>query len=291
MMSKPTTITEPVVYVNGEFFPKSEAKISVFDQGLIFGDAVFDTLIAANGFIFKLDEHVARLQRSARAVKIEIGKTDEEIKHLIIETVRRSNLRDAYIKIIVTRGISSKPLMGKGDISNPSIVIFAIPPVSVVTEEAILKGAKLISSTIMRGCSQGLDPRIKSTNYLPNMLMRREAGEAGADEAICYDHDGNVAEGGAENIWIVNDNKLFTPSHGMLEGITRETIFEIARDLKLSTMATDIKKYDLYVADEIFLCSTAGGIIPVTSVDNRIIGLGYPGKITKLVMDKYKEMI
>lgn len=289
--SEMTSTAEPVVYVNGEFFPRGEAKISVFDQGLIFGDAVFDTLIAANGFIFKLDEHVARLQRSARAVKIEMEKTAEEIKLLIIETVRRSNLRDAYIKIIVTRGISQKPLMGKGDTSSPSIVIFAIPPVSVVTEEAISKGAKLVSTTIMRVCPQSLDPRIKSTNYLPNMLMRREASEAGADEAICYDHDGNVAEGGAENIWVVKEGKLYTPSHGMLEGITRESIFEIARDLQLSAAATNIKKYDLYVADEIFLCSTAGGIIPVTCVDNRAIGLGYPGEITKIVMMKYKEMI
>ena len=123
------------------------------------------------------------------------------------------------------------------------------------------------------------------------MLMRREASEAGADEAICYDHDGNVAEGGAENIWLVKEGRLYTPSHGMLEGITRESIFEIARDLKLNAVATNIKKYDLYVADEIFLCSTAGGIIPVTLVDNRVIGAGYPGEITKIIMTKYKEMI
>ena len=282
---------EAIVYVNGEFLPKREAKISVFDQGVIFGDGVFDTLVATNGYLFKLDPHVDRLFRSAKAVKIDIGRSREEIKKLIVETVRRNGLRDAYVKIIVTRGEATKPLMGKGDLAKPTLIIFAVPPVSAVSEEALQNGAKLISTTIKRSHIDSLDPRIKSLNYLPNMLMRREAIEAGADEAICYGFDGYVAEGGGENIWIMKNNVLLTPGHGVLEGITRDAIFELAKKLSITATATNISKYDIYQADEVFLCSTAGGIIPVTEIDRRPIGNGAVGTITRKLRKKYAEIL
>jgi branched-chain amino acid aminotransferase len=280
-----------VVYVNGVFAPKSEAKISVFDQGLIFGDGIFETLVAVNGYLFMLQEHLDRLFRSAKAVKITVPKAREELGNLIVETVRRNNLRDAYVKAIVTRGVGSKPLLGRGDVATPTLVIFAVPPVSVVSEEKMKTGAKIISSTIKRTHPDSLDPRIKSLNYLPNMLIRMEAIQAGADEAISYGFDGNVSEGGAENIWIVKDGVLMTPSHGVLEGITRSAVAEIGAKLGHKVLFTTFGKYDVYQADEVFLCSTAGGIIPVTEVDARRVGNGSPGPVTKAVDQQYREML
>jgi branched-chain amino acid aminotransferase len=282
---------EPVVYVNGAFLPKSDAKISVFDQGLIFGDGVFETLVAVNGYLFMLDEHLDRLYRSAKAVKINVPKTRDELGKIILETVKRNNLRDAYVKAIVTRGVGSKPLLGRGDVATPTLVIFAVPPVSVVSEEKMQHGAKIVSSTIKRTHPDSLDPRIKSLNYLPNMLIRMEAIQAGADEAISYGFDGFVSEGGAENIWIVKDDVLFTPSHGVLEGITRAAVAEIGSKLGYRVMFANIGKYDVYQADEVFLCSTAGGIIPVTEVDSRRVGDGNPGPVTKAVDGQYREML
>ena len=279
------------MYVNGKFVPKSQATISVFDQGVIFGDGVFDTLVATNGFVFKLDQHIDRLFRSAKAVNIDVQKSREETKKLILETIRMSELRNAYVKIIVTRGVAPKPLMGRGDVANPTMIIFAVPPVAVVSEDKIENGAKLLSTTIRRAHPDSLDPRIKSVNYQSNMLMRREAVDGGADEAICYGFDGYVAEGGGENIWIVRDQLFMTPERGVLEGITRETVFEIARELGHKAIATNISKYDIYQADEVFLCSTAGGIIPVTEVDRRVVGDGVPGPITKKVRENYFQML
>ncbi len=282
---------EPTVYLNGEFVHRSEARISVFDQGLIFGDGVFDTLLAANGYAFKLDGHLDRLFRSAKAVKIDIPHDKAQMKALTIETIRRNDLRDAYVKIIVTRGVGPKPLLGRGDAAKPTTIIFAVPPLSVVPEEKIRTGAKLISTTIKRAPAESLDPRIKSLNYQPNVLMRLEALDAGCDEAISYGYDGYVAEGGAENIWVVKDEWLMTPGHGVLEGLTRETVLEIATSLGYAAEMRNLRRYDLSQADEVFLCSTAGGIIPVSEIDHVRVGRGEPGRITMQVREKYLEML
>jgi len=282
---------EGVAYVNGKYFKASEAKISIFDQGFIFGDGVYDTLVVRNGYIFKLDKHIDRLYRSAKAVKITPPLDKEELKKIVIETVRRSGLRDAYLKCIITRGIGRKPVLGKGETIKPTVVVFAVPPVSVVDEEKIEKGAKLVSTTIKRTHPESIDPRVKSLNYLPNMLMRREAVELGADESITYDYSGYVAEGGAENLFIVRGRTLLTPARGILEGITRETVMEMARDEGYEVRETDLTKYDLYTADEVFLCSTAGGIFPVTEIDGRKIGDGRVGPVTKLMIEKYEKLL
>jgi len=282
---------EGVAYVNGEYFRASEAKISIFDQGFIFGDGVFDTLVVKNGFIFKLEKHIDRLFRSAKAVKIALSLDKEALKEIVVETVRRSGLHDAYLKIIVTRGIGSKPILGRGATLQPSIIVFAVPPVSVVDEEKIRKGAKLVSSTIKRTHPESIDPRVKSLNYLPNMLMRREAVEVGADEAVMYDYSGYVAEGGAENIFTVRDRVFMTPAMGVLEGITRETVMEMAKEEGYEVVRTNLTKYDLYTADEVFLCSTAGGVFPVTEIDGRKIGDGTVGPVTELMMKKYDQML
>lgn len=282
---------EGVAYVNGEYFKANDAKISIFDQGFIFGDGVYDTLVVRNGFIYKLYKHINRLYRSAKAVKITPPLKKEELKDIIIETVRRSGLRDAYLKCIITRGIGGKPVLGRGETIKPSVVVFAVPPVSVVDEEKIEKGAKLVSTTIKRTHPESIDPRVKSLNYLPNMLMRREAVELGADESITYDYSGYVAEGGAENIFVLKDGILMTPARGILEGITRETVMEMAGEEGYEVQETNLTKYDLYTADEVFLCSTAGGIFPVTEIDGRQIGDGRVGPVTKLMIEKYEKIL
>lgn len=282
---------EGFAYVNGEYFKAEEAKISIFDQGFIFGDGVYDTFVVKNGGIFKLDQHVNRLFKSAKAVKIIPPINKEELKDVIIETVKRSGLRDAYLKCIVTRGIGKRPVLGKGENIRSSVVVFSVPPVSVVDEEKKRGGARLVSTTIKRSHPESVDPRVKSLNYLPNMLMRREAIEVGADESITYDYQGNVAEGGAENIFIVKNGALMTPSSGILEGITRETVIEMAREEGYDVTATNLKKYDLYTAEEVFLCSSAGGIFPVTEIDGRIIGDGKMGVITEQLMEKYEKIL
>ena len=282
---------EGFAYVNGEYFKAEEAQISIFDQGFIFGDGVYDTFVVKNGGIFKLDQHVNRLFKSAKAVKIIPPINKEELKDVIIETVKRSGLRDAYLKCIVTRGIGRRPVLGKGENIRSSVVVFSVPPVSVVDEEKKREGARLVSTTIKRSHPESVDPRVKSLNYLPNMLMRREAIEVGADESITYDYQGNVAEGGAENIFIVKNGVLMTPSSGILEGITRETVIEMAREEGYDVTATNLKKYDLYTAEEVFLCSSAGGIFPVTEIDGRIIGDGKMGRITEQLMEKYEKIL
>jgi branched-chain amino acid aminotransferase len=283
--------TEGFAYINGEFVPKAGAKISIFDQGFIFGDGVYDTLVVRNGFIFKLMEHLDRLYRSAKAVKITIPKTKTEFKDIVIETVRRSGLKDAYLKLIVTRGIGDRPVLGRGETVTPTIVIFAVPPVSVVNLEKLESGARLISTTIRRPHHETLDPRVKSLNYLPNMLMRLEAIQQGADEAISYDYDGHVTEGGAENLFVIKDGRFKTPEKGILEGITRETIIEMATEWGYEVQATNLTKYDLYNADEVFLCSSAGGVFPVTEIDGVQIADGTVGAITRRAMEAYERML
>jgi len=278
-------------YINGEFFPKADAKISIFDQGFIFGDGVYDTLVVRNGFIFKLMEHLDRLYRSAKAVKITIPKSKSEFRDTIIETVRRSGLKDAYLKLIVTRGIGDRPVLGRGETVKPSIVIFAVPPVSVVNLEKLENGARLISTTIRRPHHETLDPRVKSLNYLPNMLMRLEAIQQGADEAISYDYDGYVTEGGAENLFVIKDGIFKTPVKGILEGITRETVIEMATEWGYEVKVINLTKYDLYNADEVFLCSSAGGVFPVTEIDGVLIADGTVGAISRRAMEAYERML
>jgi len=276
-----------VVYVNGEYLSANDAKISVFDQGFLFGDGVFDTMIVKNGFLFSLDAHLDRLFRSAKAVMIRVPIDREQLKATIIETVRRSGLQDAYVKAIVTRGVGKKPVMGKGETARPTIVVFAVPPVSIVEQEKIEKGAVLISTTTKKP----LDPRIKSLDYLYNMLTRLEAVQNGADEAISYDDEGHVTEAGAANIFIVKGRALVTPASGVLEGITREAVMEIAKSMGYEILRADLTQYDIYTADEVFICSTAGGIFPVTVADGREIGIGKVGKVTREILDHYNTWL
>jgi branched-chain amino acid aminotransferase len=276
-----------IVYINGDFLAAKDAKVSVFDQGFLFGDGVFDTMIVKNGFLFNLNAHVDRLFRSMKAVKLEISLQREDLKAIIIETVKKTKLRDAYVKAIITRGVGKKPVLGRGETVRPTVVVFAVPPVSIVSQEKIEQGAKLTSTVIKRT----LDPRVKTLDYLPNMLMRLEAIESGADEAISYDNDGHITEAGAANIFIAKGGVLKTPVSGALEGITREAIMEIAQLLGYKVTCTALTQYDLYTADEVLISSTAGGIFPVTTVDGRKIADGKVGKMSREILNRYNQWL
>ncbi len=284
---------EKLVYINGEFYPATEAKISVFDRGFLFGDGVFEGIRVYDGKIFKLDEHLKRLYRSAHAVLIRISLTFDELRKAVIETVRKNNLKDAYIRLIVSRGIGDLGL----DITKcktPTIVIIA-DDISLFPKEIYEKGIEAITSSIRASYGNILPPQVKSLNYLSHILAKWEAINAGAHEAIMLTREGYVAEGTGENIFIIRDKCLITPPSwaGALEGITREAILEISWEIEeIEDIIEDIfTRYDLYVADECFLCGTAAEVVPVVKIDGRAIGDGKPGSITREIMKRFRERV
>jgi branched-chain amino acid aminotransferase len=281
--------TDGFVYVNGDFCPARQATISVFDHGLLYGDGVYDTLMAWNGFLFKLDAHLDRLLRSCRAVKIEPPVSRNRLRDLFLETVARSRLRNAYVKCIVTRGTSPAPLLDPRHCT-PGLVIFAVPyPASADPTKA--KGVRAKITSIRRIPHDVIDSRIKSLNYLPFVLARLEAIEAGYDEALMQDAQGYVCEAPGWNVFVVHDGTVVTPGASILEGITRETVIEISTRLKIPCNVRAMTPYDLWTADEAFLTSTAGGIAPILEVDGRSIGDGQMGRICQAIVQEFRRML
>ncbi|MGB9857198.1 MAG: branched-chain-amino-acid transaminase [Dictyoglomaceae bacterium] len=271
-----------LVYINGEFVPTEEAKISVFDRGLLYGDGVFEGIRAYNGSIFKLNEHLERLYASAQAIWLKIPLSFDEMKKAVIETVRVNNLKDCYIRLIVTRGS-----LGLGidpwEVDNPTVIIIA-DKIRVFPKELYEKGLTAVTVATRRSPTDVLDPRIKSLNYLHNILARIEARLAGAAEGIMLNHQGYVTEATVDNVFIVHKGTLYTPTVtiGVLPGITRAVVIELAtKYLELPVKEALLTRYDLYNAEEVFLTGTAVEIVPVVKIDGRIIGDGKPGKITK----------
>ncbi len=281
---------EGSVYVNGEFLPARQATISVFDHALLYGDGVYDTLMAWNGFIFKLDAHLDRLWRSCRAVKIEPPVNRAQLRKLIEETVSRSKLRNAYVKCIVSRGTSPAPLLDPRHCT-PGLVIFAVPYPGSADPMKTAAGIRAKITSIRRIPHDVIDSRIKSLNYLPFVLARLEAVEAGYDEALMCDAQGYVCEAPGWNVFIVRDGRVITPGTSILEGITRETVMEICARLSIPCEARPITAYDLWTADEAFLTSTAGGISPIVDVDGRRIGAGQPGPTYRLIAQDFRGML
>jgi branched-chain amino acid aminotransferase len=283
-----------IVYINGEYLPENQAKISIFDHGFLLGDGVFDALRVYGGELFKLDDHIDRLYRSAAAVKIETTLTKEQMKEAVLETVRRNGLQDAYVRIHVTRGVGY-PLMDPRSCETPTIVIFvhepAPPPQLARTYGFSDVGRKVIIASTRRIPPVCLDSRIKSIDYLNSIMARLEAMAAGADEAIQLDIHGFVAEAASTNVFVVRDEKLSTPpAINVLEGITRATVIELASNLGYPTVERTMTPYDLYTADEVFLTGTAGEIVPVAEIDGRKIGPESPGPITKRLVQAYKDL-
>ena len=279
---------EPIIYVNREFVPQAKARISVLDHAVLYGDGIFETAVARNGFIFELDADIERGFRSMAAIALSPPCERAAMRDLIIETVRRNDLKDAYIKWLVTRGSNGRPLMDPAG-CEPNLIVMALPYVD--RAERLVAGLRLKTAALRRPPGQILDPQIKSINYLNLVLAKLEAKAAGADDALLLDLSGRVCEAAGWNIFLLRGARLSTPRHDILRGITRETVLELGPAAGLTVEAADLELYDAYTADEAFLASTAGGLLPVTAIDGRSIGSGKPGPKFKELRSAYEKLI
>lgn len=285
----PDPIHESTLYVNGEFVPSGRAKISVFDHVILYGDGVYDTMCAWNYAIFKLKEHVDRLYESAHAIKLRIPLPKEQMSQIIVETVRRNHLCNAYVKVVVTRGVGAQPLLSPANCV-PGVIVFAVPYMSQAGG-AGETGIKMIVSSVRRVPNECISTKIKSCNYLNHVLVRMEANEAGADDGIELDLEGYVCEAPGYNVFAAKEGGLVTPADNILIGVTRQTVMELAREQNVPVSVGRVQVFDLYNADEIFLSSTAGGIVPVVQLDGRVIGSGKPGSVTKVIQESYVALL
>jgi branched-chain amino acid aminotransferase len=281
---------EPIVYVNGRFVPESQATISVFDHVVLYGDGAFETAVAWRGSVFKLDAHLDRLSRSLAALALPAPHTTEELREIVLETIRRNDLQDAYVKILVTRGSNGTPLLDPTG-CDPGCVVLVRPYLYMASSERIARGLRLKTVAVRRPSADVLDPHIKSLNYLNLVLAKIEARAAQVDEALLLDSRGSVCECPGYNVFAVHGEHLRTPWQDILEGITRETVLELAPAVGLRVAESTLELYDLYTADEVFLCSTAGGIVPVREVDGRPIGTGEPGEVFTSIRDAYLDLL
>jgi branched-chain amino acid aminotransferase len=279
------------VYINGKFYDKSQAKISVFDHGLLYGDGVFEGIRSYNRLVFKLKEHIERLFESAHTIMLKIPLTKEQMIKGVIATLKENNLKDAYIRLIVTRGEGDLGLDPRKCEGNATIVIIT-DKIALYPERFYKQGLEIITVPTIRNLPEALNPQIKSLNYLNNILAKIEAVNAGCDEAIMLDSLGYIAECTGDNIFIVKHNQLYTPPQcmGTLRGITRDTVLEIARKDKIPVHEHVLTRHELFISDECFLTGTAAEIVPVVKVDGRVIGSGKPGKLTLILIKKFKEL-
>lgn len=275
------------IYVDGKFYSKDEAKVSVFDHGLLYGDGVFEGTRAYNSRIFQFDEHIDRLYNSAKVIDLQIPITKEEMKEAHLSTLRKNNLKDAYIRTVVTRGVGDLGLDPR-KCPRPSVIIIA-DEISLYPEELYEKGLKVITVPTRRNLPETVNPMIKSLNYLNNIMAKIEANLAGVAEAIMLNQEGYVAECTGDNIFIIKDQTIVTPTatFGALKGITRNVVMKLAAELGLEVKETAVTRYDVYVADECFLTGTAAEVVPVVEVDGRVIGNGVPGKYSKALKERY----
>ena len=280
-------MAESLVYINGELVPESEAKISVFDHGLLYGDGVFEGIRAYRGVVFKLREHIERLYDSAKFLRIEIPMSREELMEAILETVRRNGLSDCYIRVVVTRGVGDLGLDPR-KCEKPSIIIIARPMAPLLGKRVV----SLIISSVRRDGVDATNHQAKSLNYLNNILAKLEAINAGADDAVMLDSRGFVSEATGENIFIVKDGRIMTPppTSGILSGITRDCVIELARRLGYEVVERELTPFELLTADEVFLTGTAAEIVPVESVNGRKIGERVPGPITERLIREFEKL-
>jgi len=282
---------DPDVYIDGKFYPKSEAKVSVFDHGLLYGDGVFEGIRAYNGRVFKLERHIERLFMSAKAISLDIGRTEDQVCQAILETLRRNKITDGYIRPVVTRGVGDIGIDPRKCKQGATLIIITIPFPALYGDKYD-KGLKVVTASYRRVPPQVLSPSIKSLNYLNNILARIEGNQRGADEVIMLDMQGYVSEATADNIFIVQGKTVISPySSTNLPGVTRETVFKLARKLKVPIRERPFTMYDLWAANEVFLTGTAAEIAPVVEADGRVIGDGKPGKVTKQLMAAFRKLV
>ncbi len=279
------------VWINGELFDKSEAKISVYDHGFLYGDGVFEGIRIYNGKVFRLREHIDRLYDSARHILLEIPHNREQMSQAVLDTVKANAKQDGYIRLVVTRGAGTLGLDPQ-KCSHPQIIII-VDDISLYPIEFYEKGLRVITASVIRNHPNALNPRIKSLNYLNNILARIEADRAGCHEAIMLNHNGEVAECTADNIFLVKQGNLRTPhlAAGILEGVTRNLIIELARAAKIPVQEMALTRHDVYSADEAFLTGTGAEIVPIAECDGRPIGGGKPGPITRQLRERFHQMV
>jgi branched-chain amino acid aminotransferase len=277
------------VYIDGVYYPKSQATVSVYDHGLLYGDGVFEGIRAYNGIVFKLKEHISRLYRSAHALMLKIPLTEEEMTRAVVETLRKNSLRDAYIRLVVTRGVGDLGLDPR-KCPKPSVIIIT-DTISIMSSEAKEKGITTVITWVRRQPVDTTTHEIKSLNYLNSVLAKMEATASGADEAIGLDRNGVISEGVGENLFIVKDGKVFTPptSTGALAGITARLAKRFAKNLGYDVTETNITPFQLFTADEAFFTGTAAEIVPIREVNRRQIGNGKPGPVTKKLMAAFQK--
>src|SRR5437588_836366 len=285
-----TGVKEAKIYIDGKFYSEANAKISVFDHGLLYGDGIFEGIRFYNGRVFRLEEHLDRLWDSARSICLEIPMSKRDMTEAVLETIRQNHLRDGYIRLLVTRGIGNLG-WNPEQCKTPSVIIIAAA-IALYHENMYRKGLTVVTVATRR-CSPGaLNPAVKSLNYLNNVMARIEADLAEADEALMLNDAGNIAECTADNIFVVKRGQIVTPpvTAGALRGVTRSVVFEIAADMGIKIMKADITRHAVFASDECFLTGTAAEIIPVVKADGRMIGNGKPGPITTRIIARFREM-
>lgn len=283
---------ETVVYVDGKFLPQSQAKISVFDHGLLYGDGVFEGIRAYNRRVFRLERHMERMYQSAKAIDLQIPHAQAEFIEIVLETCRRNNIVDGYIRPIVTRGPGDLGLDPRKCTHGPSVIVIANPGIALYPKEKYDQGLRLVTSSYRRVPPQSLSPSIKSLNYLNQIMARIEANQYGADEALMLDTIGHVSEASADNFFIVRNHGIVTPpTQTNLPGVTREAVLELAERLGIPGDEKPFTLYDVWAANEAFITGTAAEIGPVVEVDGRKVGEGRPGKVTKQLMAGFRELV
>ena len=278
-----------LIYIDGEFLPKAEAKVSVFDHGLLYGDGVFEGIRSYNSRVFKLDEHLERLYDSAKSIMLNIPIPIETMKETVLETLRRNHLTEAYIRLIITRGVGDLGL-DPDKCPKPTIIIIA-DKIVLYPQKFYEDGLEIVTVSIRRNYAEAINPRIKSLNYLNNILAKIEGKQAGAEEVLMLNPEGYVVECSGDNIfWIKNEILVTPPVHmGILEGVTRNSVIQLARDAGMQVEERVFTRHDLYIADECFLTGTAAEVIPVVKIDRRTIGDGHPGKITQRLISAFRQ--
>ena len=278
------------IYIDGKYYPKSQAKVSVYDHGLLYGDGVFEGIRAYSGIVFKLKEHVARLYESAHTMLLEIPLTQEQMVQAVIETMRKNKMKDSYIRLVVTRGIGDLGLDPRK--CSKATVIIITDTIKLHDGVAKTKGITTLVSWVRRNPIDGASHEVKSLNYLNSIMAKIEANISGVDEAICLTPTGYVAEGVGENIFLIKDGQVFTPptSTGALSGITSKVVVKLAENLGYKTIVANLTLFQLFNADELFFTGTAAEIVPIREVNGRQIADGSAGPVTKKLMTEFQKV-
>jgi branched-chain amino acid aminotransferase len=277
------------IWLDGKLVDEAEAKISVFDHGLLYGDGVFEGIRVYSRKLFELEAHIERLYRSAKVIRLSIPMTGSQLSNAVEKTVEANSVIDGYVRLVVTRGVGN---LGLNPFTCESSSIFIIADnIQLYPEELYEKGMKVISATTVRNHPLAIPPQVKSLNYLNNILAKIEALDSNVPEAIMYNHEGYVAEATGDNVFIVRDGVIYVPpiEAGALEGITRSVVIRLAKKEKLEVVEKNLTRFNLYICDELFLTGTAAEVIGVVEIDGRVIGDGKPGPVTKLLRKKFFE--